>query len=209
MSQQINLFNPQFLKKKDYFSVLAMLQALGLIAIGTVAFYAYAVYQVGALERQSEESGKQYAAEQIRFASFANEFSPEKNNQILQEEVKQLDAEAATQKEILETLKNGVIGNTEGYSEYMRAFARQVVSGLWLNAFDIQGDGAQMSLSGGVVNPQLVPMYIQRLNKEKVMKGKTFAALQMQQPKPVADKVPVTSYVEFSMQSAEASGAAK
>jgi len=127
----------------------------------------------------------------------------------LQEEVKKLDAESASQKEILETLKNGVIGNTEGYSEYMRAFARQVVNGLWLNAFDIQGDGAQMSLSGGVVSPQLVPMYIQRLNKENVLKGKTFAALQMQQPKPIAGKVPVTSYVEFSMQSVEAPGAAK
>ncbi len=209
MSQQINLFNPQFLRKKDYFSVLAMLQALGLIAIGSVFFYAYAIFQVNALERQSEETSKQYAAEQVRFASFANEFSPEKNNQMLQDELKQLDAEAASQKEILETLKNGVIGNTEGYSEYMRAFARQVVNGLWLNAFDIQGDGAQMSLNGGVVNPQLVPVYIQRLNKEKVMKGKTFAALQMQQPKPLAGKLPVTSYVEFSMQSVEAPGAAK
>ncbi len=209
MSQQINLFNPQFLKKKDYFSVLTMLQGLGLIALGSVAFYAYAVFQVNALEKQSEQTTKQYAAEQIRFANFANEFSPEKNDQLLQEEVKKLDAESASQKEILETLKNGVIGNTEGYSEYMRAFARQVVNGLWLNAFDIQGDGAQMSLSGGVVSPQLVPMYIQRLNKENVLKGKTFAALQMQQPKPIAGKVPVTSYVEFSMQSVEAPGAAK
>jgi hypothetical protein len=209
MSQQINLFNPHFLKKKGYFSVLAMLQALGLIAIGSVAFYAYAVFQVNALQRQSEATSKQYAAEQIRFANFAAEFSPEKNDQMLQEEVKKLDSEVTSQKEILETLKNGVIGNTAGYSEYMRAFARQVVNGLWLNAFDIQGDGTQISLSGGVVNAQLVPMYIQRLNKENVMKGKTFAALQMQQPKPIAGKLPVTSYVEFSMQSVEATGVAK
>jgi hypothetical protein len=209
MSQQINLFNPSFLKKKDYFSVLAMFQALGLIAAGSVAFYAYAVFQVNALERQSAATGKQYAAEQIRFANFANQFSPEKNDQMLQEEVKKLDLEVTSQKEILETLKNGVIGNTAGYSEYMRAFARQVVNGLWLNAFDIQGDGTQISLSGGVTSPQLVPMYIQRLNKENVMKGKTFAALQMQQPKSVAGKVPMTSYVEFSMQSVEATGAAK
>jgi hypothetical protein len=209
MSQQINLFNPQFLRKKDYFSMLAMLQALGLILIGSVFFYAYAVFQVGVLERQSETTSKQYAAEQIRLANFASEFSPEKNDQLLQEELKKLDAEAVAQKEILETLKNGVIGNTEGYSEYMRAFARQVVNGLWLNAFDIQGDGAQLSLNGGTVNPQLVPIYIQRLNKEKIMKGKTFAALQMQQPKPVTGKLPATNYVEFGMQSVEASGTAK
>ena len=31
MSQQINLFNPIFMKQKKYFSVTTMLQALGLI----------------------------------------------------------------------------------------------------------------------------------------------------------------------------------
>ena len=43
-------------------------------------------------------------------------------------------------------LKSGGIGNTKGYSEYFRAFARQSVSGLWLTGFDINGDGAQMTL---------------------------------------------------------------
>ncbi len=105
-------------------------------------------------------------------------------------------------------LKSGAIGNTEGYSEYMRAFARQSVNGLWLTAFDITGDGAQMSLSGAVLNPQLVPVYIQRLGKEKIMRGKTFATLQMQQPKQEADR-PVARYVEFNLRSTPASEEAK
>lgn len=205
MSQQINLFNPVFLKQKKYFSVLTMLQALGLIVLGSALFYGYAVYQVKLLAKQSEETSKRYAAEQLRFASFSNEFSPQKSNQLLQDELKQLEIDAAKQKEILDTLKTGVIGNTDGYSEYLRAFARQTVTGLWLTGFEIEGDGAQMSLRGAVTNPQLVPAYIQRLNKEKAMRGKTFSALQMQQPKVATAK----SYVEFSMQSAEARGAAK
>ena len=45
-----------------------------------------------------------------------------------------------------------------------------------------------MSMSGAVVNPQLVPSYIQRLGKEKVMHGKTFSTLQMQQPKKDGDR---------------------
>jgi hypothetical protein len=209
MSQQINLFNPDFLKIKKYFSTRAILQAMGLIVIGSIFFYGYAVYQVNALARQSEDTGKRYAVEQIKFANFSNEFSAEKNINLLQEDLKHLEAEAASQREILDTLKSGAIGNTEGYSEYMRAFARQVVHGLWLNGFEITGDGTQMSLSGGVVNPHLVPSYIQRLSKEKVMRGTTFAALQMQQPKALANKPPVTTYVEFSMQSTEAHGTTK
>jgi hypothetical protein len=101
---------------------------------------------------------------------------------------------------MLNLLKSGALGNTDGYSEYMRAFARQSINGLWLTAFDIVGDGAQMSLSGAVVSPQLVPSYIQRLGKEKVMRGKTFSTLQMQQPKKDGDRI-IPRYVEFNLRS--------
>jgi len=91
----------------------------------------------------------------------------------------------AEQTELVETLKSGVLGNTHGYSEYMRAFARQVLQGLWLTGFKVSGDATQVSLNGGVINPELLPVYIQHLNKETVMQGKTFSALQMKQPKSV------------------------
>ena len=200
MSQQINLFNPIFLKQKKYFSVVTMLQALGLIVLGSAVFYAYAVYQVAQLSRQAEETTKRYAAEQSRLTSYSNEFSLQRSGQMLEDELKQVEAQAKSQDAVLTTLKSGVIGNTEGYSEYMRAFARQSVNGLWLTAFDIVGDGAQMSLSGAVVNPQLVPSYIQRLGKEKIMRGKTFSTLQMQQPKKDGDRL-VPRYVEFNLRS--------
>jgi hypothetical protein len=208
VSQQINLFNPVFLTQKKYFSVLAMGQALGLIVLGSVLFYGYALYQISQLSRQADEMNKRYVAEQTRLGNFANEFSPQRSSQMLEEELKQLEAQAAAQENLLATLKSGVIGNTEGYSEYMRAFARQSINGLWLTAFDIVGDGSQLSLSGAVLSPQLVPAYIQRLSKEKIMRGKTFATLQMQQPKKEADK-PVGRYVEFSLQSTSAAEEAK
>jgi hypothetical protein len=208
VSQQINLFNPVFLKQKKYFSVLTMLQALGLILLGSALFYGYALYQVAQMSKQTEEMGRRYAAEQARLVGFTNEFSPQRTGQLLEEELKQLESQAAAQETQLNLLKSGAIGNTEGYSEYMRAFARQSINGLWLTAFDIAGDGAQMSLSGAVLNPQLVPVYIQRLSKEKIMHGKTFATLQMQQPETEADR-PVARYVEFNLRSAPAAEEAK
>jgi hypothetical protein len=200
MSQQINLFNPVFLTQKKYFSVLTMLQALGMIVLGSVLFYGYALYQVAQMSKQTEEMGKRYATEQARLVNFTNEFSPQRSTQMLEEELKQLESQLAVQEIQLNLLKTGALGNTEGYSEYMRAFARQAVHGLWLTAFDIAGDGAEMSLSGAALNPQLVPVYIRRLGKEKIMRGKTFATLQMQRPKQEADR-PVARYVEFNLRS--------
>lgn len=200
MSQQINLFNPIFLKQKKYFSVVTMLQALGLILLGSLLFYTYAIYQVAQLSRQADEMSKRYAAEQARLVSVTNEFSLQRSGQLLQDELKQLEAQAKAQEAVLTMLKSGAIGNTEGYSEYMRAFARETINGLWLTGFNITGDGTQMSMSGAVVNPQLVPSYIQRLGKEKAMHGKTFSTLQMQQPKKDGDRL-VPRYVEFNLRS--------
>jgi len=209
VSQQINLFNPIFLKQKKYFSVLTMLQALALILIGSTLFYGYAKYQVKQLAAQSAEADKRYAAEQAKFVGYANEFSLEKSSQIINDELANLEVQAASQKELLDTIKSGVIGNTDGYSEYMRAFARQSVNGLWLTAFNIIGDGTQLSLSGAVLSPQLVPTYIQRLGKEKALRGKTFATLQMRQAKREGAAATSRSYVEFSLQSSESGGSEK
>ncbi len=196
MSQQINLFNPIFLKQKKYFSAFTMLQALGLIALGSVVFFGYAVYQVEQLSKQAADMNKRYVAEQKRLANMSSGFSLQQSEKMLADELKQVEAQAKLQDEVLSLLKSGALGNTEGYSEYMRAFARQSLKGLWLTGFDIAGDGSQMSLSGAVVNPRLVPSYIRRLGKEKVMRGKTFSTLQIQQPKKDGDRL-VPRYVEF------------
>jgi hypothetical protein len=212
MSQQINLFNPIFMKQRKYFSLLAMLQALGLIIAGSLIFYGYAIYQVNQLGLQSAENTKRYNAEQQRLARYVSEFSPQQSNQLLQDEVQHLEKQTAEQNETIETLKSGAVGNTTGYSEYMRAFSRQVVQGLWLTGFKVTGDAAQISLSGGVVNPELLPAYIQRLGKERIMQGKTFSTLKMQQSKLVESQSPAAAmrrYVEFTLFSSPDSGAIK
>ncbi len=186
MSQQINLFNPLLKQQHKHFSLLAMLQAWGMIAAGALLYYAYANLQLRYLNVQEEQSIKRYNGEQARFTRYVAEFSPQQAQRLLQDEVQRMERQVTDQGAIIETLKSGAVGNTSGYSEYMRAFARQVVPGLWLTGFKIAGDGAKISLSGGVVDPELLPVFIQRLGRERIMQGKTFSTLQMQQPKPAA-----------------------
>lgn len=209
MNQQINLFNPLLLHQKKYFSVLAMLQALGIIMLGSVLFYAYAAYQVQQLTAQSDETSKRYGDAQAKLVRYSAEFSPQQAQQLLDSELKKAEAQLIAQRELIDTLKSGAIGNTSGYSEYMRAFARQTINGLWLTGFNIAGDGVQMSIRGGALNPELVPGYIKRLSQEKIMRGKEFAALQMQQHKFEAGKPTGRLYLDFTLQSEEAAGAKK
>lgn len=215
MSQQINLFNPAFVKQRKHFSLAAMLQGLALIVAGSLVFYGYALQQVEQLGRQSEESTKRYNAEQLRLVRHAAEFSLQQSGQALQDQVRRLEKQIADQAELIELMKSGAVGNTTGYSAYMRAFARQVMQGLWLTGFRVSGDAAQISLSGAVLEPELLPAYIQRLNGESIMRGRTFAMLQMHQPKAAAGQAGGASqgamqrYVEFTMHSSADGGGGK
>lgn len=204
MSLQINLLNPLLKKQPSYFSLSTMLQAMGFIIMGSLLFYGYAVYQERQLNKQFSEDTKRFEAEKARIVLLEAEFSPQQTNQQLQDEVQQLEKQLKTQAELIETLKSSAGGNTSGYSEYMRAFSRQIVPGLWLTGFKVAGDGAEVSLSGAALNPELLPTYIQRLGKESIMQGKTFSTLQIKAgvEKESSPSSP-PGYVEFTLSSTQ------
>ncbi|HVS25960.1 MAG TPA: MSHA biogenesis protein MshI [Burkholderiales bacterium] len=205
MSQQINLFSPIFLKQKKYFSAMTMLQALGLILLGSLLFYGYLLFETRSLSTQAADTEKQSVNEQARLTKFSSEFSPAQKSAALDEQIKKLEAQVQSRQEVVAAIKNGVIGNTDGYSEYMRAIARQSIQGWWLTGFSISGAGNEMVLKGGVLRPELVPLYVQRLNREPVMKGRQFAFLQINRPQQKSGTKPVAraGYLEFNLQSVE------
>lgn len=194
MSQQINLYNPLFRRQQTHFSLLAMLQGLAAILAAALLLYAYAAYQVAGLTKQTEQSAARLRVEQDRLAGAASGYSPQQANELLKNEVVQLEKKADEASRLVETLRSGVVGNTTGYSDYLRAFSRQAIPGLWLTHFKL--NGTQISLSGGVISPELVPGYLQKLGGERVMQGKRFSNLQMQAAKD--DK-----YLEFTLHSTD------
>lgn len=200
MSQQINLFNADFLRRDKPFSLLAQVQGLGMIVLGALLFYAYAEYQVIDMGKQSVESTQRFNAQQAQLARYAAEFPPLQANHSLKEELQQLQKKAVEADKLVNTLRSGALGNTSGYSEYLRAFSRQALPGLWLTGFSVAGDTGQISLAGGALTPELVPAYIKKLGSESVMQGKTFANLQIQSPD-VKDEHKVAHYVEFVLHS--------
>lgn len=177
MSQQINLFNPQFLKQKKYFSALTMTQALGLMALGLAAFYGFALWQDPSLARQTAESGRAYERQKQQFAKLTAELGPQKRETQLDQDLKNTEAAIASRQALLRELQTGVMGDSAGYSEYLRAFARRTVHGLWLTSIQITEGGAQLSMSGRALQADLVPVLIGRLKQESVLRGRPLEAL--------------------------------
>lgn len=209
MSQQINLFNPIFLKQKKYFSATAMAQALGLILIGSVLALAYAYYQTSNLSREAIAVAAQLNASQARLVTVNAEYGLRPKSKSLEDEIQKTEAETKALQQVFDILQKGEFGNTKGYADYFRAFSRQIVDGLWITGFNILGAGNEIGLQGRALQAEAVPVYINRLKREPVMLGKSFATLEMQvplveQPKsgPSNDtQLAPAAYIEFNLQS--------
>lgn len=207
MSQQINLFNPIYLKQKKVFSAVNMLDALALLLVGVAVFYAYASIQTLNLDRQAVETGRQYALAKQRLAQTSARHAPKKADAALEAEVNNLQAEVNVRKAALINQGIGAFPHEAAYAEYMRALARQSLTGLWLTEFKIAKGGAEIEIVGRALQPELVPSYIRGLNRERSMQGRAFDSLSMTQreaPLPANASRPAGapasySYTEFRL----------
>ncbi|GIZ52434.1 PilN domain-containing protein [Noviherbaspirillum aridicola] len=181
MSQQINLFNPIFLKQKKYFSAITMLQALGLLLAGTLVLSVWAAYQARMLRGEAEASAAQLALAKSQLTQLTAQASTRQKSSVLEEEVRAGESELKALQQVFDILRSGDLGNTRGYSEYMAAFARQSVNGVWLTGFALEGAGREIALQGRTLQPELVPAYIAQLAREPVLQGKSFSALEMRE----------------------------
>jgi len=207
VSQQINLFNPQFLKQKKYFSAVTMTQALGLLVLGLAAFYGFALWQDRSLAHPFAESERAYGQQKQQFAKVTAELSPGKRETQLDQDLKNTEAAIASRQALLRELQAGVMGDSPGYSEYLRAFARQTVQGLWLTSIQIAEGGAQLTMSGRALQADLVPVLIGRLKQESVLRGRPLEALAI--TRSAAGKGAGRTIVDFTVSSPGLSDAQK
>jgi hypothetical protein len=207
VSQQINLFNPVFLKQKKVFSALAMARALCVLLGGVLAVAFYARQNVEQLQQEANSGRARLVEREARMQKVTAQFLPRQKSTDLEAELAQADARIAAMRDVAGVLQRGELGNTHGYSEYFKALARQNLSGVWLTGVSIGGAGNELGVKGRALDPALVPAYLGRLTHEQVMRGKGFGSLNISQPVQGTNGAAGVPFVEFSLESTVAEGA--
>lgn len=198
MSQQINLYQPIFRKEEKKFSTVAMLQSVGLVAIGIVAIYGYSWWQNGELKKELKRAEQNQATATKRLAEVTDKFGQGGKQSPADLEIARLESEIVSKQRIQEALQSGVFSNTLGFSDYFISFARQHIHGIWLTGVDITGAADQMVLSGRSTSPELIPRYMQKLSAEKPLSGIVFNVFQMNRSAPDAKQME-PPYIEFQV----------
>lgn len=179
MSQQINLFNPVFLKQKRHFSALAMVQAFALVLVGSLGIYAFEARQNRVLQAALSDTEKQLVSRRDQLLRFSKEFSEQGASRALADDLQRAEARLQDRRALLEDLKTGVGGDALGYSRYLGALARQSMQGVWLTGVGIGGKTNDLVIKGRALDSTLVPAYIRALNREPPIAGRRIGELRL------------------------------
>lgn len=209
MSQQINLYNPQFEHQIQIFTTRSMATALGVLVLGLVAVIATAEVRVARLQGEADAGVRRLATAEKRLAEATVSFAPRARDAGLAAELEDADAQRAALERVAGRIERGDLGDTHGYAETFRALARQSVEGLWLTGVTVGAAGGEIGVRGRALDPALVPGYLTRLRNEPMLQGKAVGSMLITQAAPLKmrdaagkESEAPAPYVEFSLQSA-------
>ena len=202
MRQQINLYQPTFRKEARRLSSRAIIKAGAILLAGIVFLFVINVWQISRLRENVDKLDRQFTLVTQRLQTVSATLKERPKNRALEQEVRRMEQLIEARHRVQAMLKEGAFSNTQGFSPYFVAFARQRVNGLWLTGFEITGAGENMTLNGRTSNPELVPRFLQKLAGEQVLSGTQFKVFRVSRPVTEKTKRP-KPYIEFVVSTRE------
>jgi len=182
VTQEINLLGPQFRPRRRTLNSAAYLGPLLIVfAIAGFGFAMFQKHQANTLRKQLAAAEDGLQREQDAQRKLAQEVAQIKKDPALEAEVLQIERRLMAVRLDMSALKEGAIGETRGFSDFMRALAQQSIDGVWLTGFSVGAAGDEISISGRALRAELVPAYLKRLGQDPFFSGRSFAALDIAQ----------------------------
>lgn len=180
MSQQINLYEGDLVKSKDWFN-LPVVAAVYVLAAG-VMFYLFTGLEAenAAMQIQRNQAMAQYETMQKKLDEFAKRATPIDNSK-LEAELKSLKERFEMQSQILAIFQQSISDKAHHLVDYMRALTAQQQPGLWLKGFRIEPAAQHVTLSGQALHSEDIPSYLDLLSAQHIFEGTQFAGIQIKQ----------------------------
>jgi hypothetical protein len=204
VTQQVNLYNPALAPRVERVTGRLALCAMAALCLFAVTAAVAARFESARVARLVAQHDGELAAVQAEVTRMAREAAARKPDAAVLAEFDSLQSLVQGRRLVMARLERGELGDTGGVSEYLRAFARQRVDGIWLTALSIGGSGREITVQGRMLDAQLLPDYLGRLREEAALRGRAFATLAMDTPTPSGGEQgqSTPAYLEFRLATA-------
>lgn len=165
--QHLNLYDQTLRPPKVWLTPLRLLLALALVLV--LMALAGAWLRRDAAHWQAEAAARQAELQQLT----ASVLPP----QAADAELPGLRQQLAQARQLAQAMAAG--GPRELPAEVLRALALAAPGDVWITAATWQAEPRQLALEGGLLDPNRLPDYLRRLERQPVFEGQTFAQLQL------------------------------
>lgn len=177
MAQQINLYDPALLRKRDWFALanVALGAAIATVLVAAAGFIARS--ELPALQAQATAGETRLDALRDQIQTLGRQVAVRHADPRIEQELAVARHLAQARGVVLDTLRQGLAADVPPFADYLRGLARQSMTGLWLTGFAWDASSGSMEIRGRTTDPALLSEYIRRLNREPAFRGHAFAAL--------------------------------
>ncbi len=179
MNQEINLYQPMFRKQKIIFSAATMLQVGLFFLLVFSSLYVYQKTRLNPYQQQLLIIDRELVQLGEQVIALESSQKNQSKSKLLENEIAKLTTELEHRERISNVLSNRSFGNSSGFSSYLEAFARGHIEGTWLTNVNISKGGSYLGLKGKTLSSELVPVYLQKLAKEKSLHGASFNVMEL------------------------------
>jgi hypothetical protein len=163
MKQQINLYLPEFRKKKDALSVLVVGQILGCVVAVMILVTSFDAYTQWRLRGELADLGVTLSEETTKTSELDEVLARRSQNNVLTDRLDRSEAQLESSRQIRNFLSQTKLGNVIGFSEHFKDISRASISGLSVSEFSFANGGEEIKLLGKVLDSAMVPRYVSRL----------------------------------------------
>lgn len=180
MTQNINLCDPSLRARRDLLGFESALTVLAVAVLGVVLAAAGARWSLARLGPVAASSANELAAQQAAMQTLAAQAAGSKPDAALQAEIAGLQRTLSQRSAALRAVDEGAVDREGGFAGRLEALARQSIDGLWLTGVVLRQD--DVLLKGRALTPSLIPVFVQRLDHEPSLQGRSFKALDVFRP---------------------------
>lgn len=182
MIQQINLYQDE-LKTK---ATPALNNYIYGLAIAGLLFFGFSIYLL--IDQNNTKNDIQQTQQQLSDAEhqvqmMQDQYPQQEVDKGIVQEISRYQNILTSLSQVVHLLSDNKSDQTQGFSRYFSALARQSFSDVWLTKISVDAEQNNLSLHGSTFNTKTIPEFLQKLHHEPVFKGRIFETLTMTQAK--------------------------
>ena len=165
MSQQINLYLPEFQVAEDKLTPAVMALVMGGFMSLLIVISIFEGFTIFGLNGDLRALQDTLVEETRRNSDLNQELAQRSENTELADRLSRAERRLESNRQIAAFLNSTKLGNVTGFSEYFKDISRAAMEGLSISSFTFAEGGESVQILGEVSSSALVPRYVNNLRQ--------------------------------------------